>query len=96
VLLAAGALAYPWRRLLPASLAAALVWAVAYALLGVVSGGIFDSPLIATLIATLLVLLVGVVLNLVAAHRKKRPTGLPSEAAPGLSPEKAPARCEQP
>jgi membrane protein DedA with SNARE-associated domain len=72
VLIAAGALAYPWRRLLPASFAAGLVWAVAYTLLGVVSGGIFDSPLIATLLATLLVLLVGVVLNLVSAHRRKR------------------------
>jgi membrane protein DedA with SNARE-associated domain len=71
VLLAAGALAYPWRRLLPASLAAALVWSAAYALLGVLSGGIFDSPLVATLIATLLVLLVGVVLNLVSAHRRR-------------------------
>jgi membrane protein DedA with SNARE-associated domain len=72
VLLAAGALAYPWRRLLPASFAAGLVWSIAYALLGVVSGGIFDSPLIATLIATALVLLVGVVLNLVSARRRKR------------------------
>jgi membrane protein DedA with SNARE-associated domain len=71
VLVAAGALAYPWRRLLPASLAAALLWAVAYALLGVVSGGVFDSPLVATLIATVLVLLVGVVLNLVAARRRR-------------------------
>ncbi|MBJ7451348.1 MAG: VTT domain-containing protein, partial [Blastococcus sp.] len=42
VLLAAGALAYPWRRLVPAQALAALLWAVAYALLGVVSGGIFD------------------------------------------------------
>jgi membrane protein DedA with SNARE-associated domain len=72
VLLAAGALAYPWRRLLPASFGAALIWAVAYALLGVVSGGIFDSPLIATLIATLLVLLVGVVLNLISSYRRRR------------------------
>ncbi|MEU2348307.1 VTT domain-containing protein [Modestobacter sp. NPDC049651] len=72
VLLAAGALAYPWRRLLPASLAAGAVWAGAYALLGVVSGGIFDSPLIATLLATVLVLLVGVLLNVVTAARKKR------------------------
>ena len=71
VLLAAGALAYPWRRLLPASFAAALLWAVAYALLGVLSGGVFDSPLVATLIATVLVLLVGVVLNLVAARRRR-------------------------
>ena len=72
VLVAAGALAYPWRRLLPASFGAALLWAVAYALLGVVSGGIFDNPLIATLVATGLVLLVGLVGNLVASRRRKR------------------------
>jgi membrane protein DedA with SNARE-associated domain len=71
VLLAAGALAYPWRRLLPASLLAAALWASAYALIGVVSGGVFDSPLLATLIATLLVLLVGAVLNLVSAARRR-------------------------
>ena len=71
VLLAAGALAYPWRRLLPASLLAAALWAVAYALLGVVSGGVFDNPLIATLVATLLVLLVGAVLNLVQSRRRR-------------------------
>jgi len=80
VLLAAGALAYPWRRMLPASLAAGAVWAVAYALLGVVSGGIFDSPLVATLIATLLVLLLGVVLNLVAARRRRHTAATPADA----------------
>ena len=37
VLLAAGALSYPWRRLIPASALGCLVWAVAYSLLGVVS-----------------------------------------------------------
>jgi membrane protein DedA with SNARE-associated domain len=72
VLLAAGALAYPWRRLVPATVGAGFLWAVAYALLGVVSGGIFDSPLLATLIATLLVLVIGAVLNLVAARRRRR------------------------
>jgi membrane protein DedA with SNARE-associated domain len=73
VLLAAGALSYPWRRLLPASAAAAVLWAVAYALLGVLSGGIFDSPLLATLLATLLILVIGAVLNLVSARRRKHP-----------------------
>jgi membrane protein DedA with SNARE-associated domain len=73
VLLAAGALAYPWRRLLPASLLASFLWAVAYASLGVVSGGIFDSPLIAVLLATVLVLLVGAVLNVVGARRRHTP-----------------------
>ena len=96
VLLAAGALAYPWRRLLPASFAAALVWAVAYALLGVVSGGIFDSPLIATLIATLLVLLVGVVLNLVSTHRKRHHPATPLPVPAPDPAEDDGARCERP
>ncbi len=55
VLLAAGALDHPWRRLVPAALLACVLWAVAYALLGIVSGGLFDSPLVATLVATGLV-----------------------------------------
>lgn len=75
VLLAAGALAYPWRRLVPASLGACLVWAVAYALLGVVSGGIFDSPLVATVLATVLVLLVTVLMNVVSRLRKRKKAG---------------------
>jgi membrane protein DedA with SNARE-associated domain len=72
VLVAAGALAYPWRRLLPAATVASVLWAVAYALLGVVSGGIFDSPLLATLVATLLILVVGAVLNLVSSRRRRQ------------------------
>jgi membrane protein DedA with SNARE-associated domain len=72
VLLAAGALAYPWRRLLPASAVASVLWAIAYAALGVLSGGIFDSPLLATLLATLLILVLGGVLNLVSSRRRRR------------------------
>jgi membrane protein DedA with SNARE-associated domain len=79
VLVAAGALAYPWRRMVPAAAAACLLWAVAYAALGVVSGGIFSNPLVATLLATLLVLVAGGVLNLVAA-RRRRHRGGPDEA----------------
>jgi membrane protein DedA with SNARE-associated domain len=79
VLVAAGALAYPWRRLVPASLLAAFLWALAYALLGVVSGGIFDSPLAATLIATVLVLAVGGVINLVSARRRRAPAPVTPE-----------------
>ncbi len=77
VLLAAGALAYPWRRLLPATVVAGFLWAIAYAALGVLSGGIFDSPLVATLLATLLVLLVGGVLNVVGARRRSAAAGTP-------------------
>ncbi|MEV5297388.1 DedA family protein [Amycolatopsis methanolica] len=72
VLLAAGAIAYPWRRLLPATAVACVLWAVAYALLGVLSGGLFDSPLVATLLAAVLVLLVTGVINLVARRRRER------------------------
>lgn len=80
VLLAAGALSYPWKRLVPAQLFAALLWALAYALLGVISGGVFDSPLVAVLIATLLVLLVGAVLNAVGARRRRAPVPEPDPA----------------
>ncbi len=86
VLLAAGALAYPWRRLVPASLLACFLWAVAYAVLGVVSGGIFDSPLLAMLVATLLVLAVGGILNLVSARRRREPAE--------STPEPEPTACE--
>lgn len=71
VLLAAAALGYPWRRLLPAALGACVLWACAYAVLGIVSGGIFDSPVVATLLATVLVLLVTVLANLVARWRRR-------------------------
>ena len=71
VLLAAGALAYPWRRLVPAATAACLLWSIAYALLGVLSGGVFDSPLLATLLATVLVLAVSAGLNLIGSRRRR-------------------------
>jgi membrane protein DedA with SNARE-associated domain len=58
VLLAAAALAYPWRKLVPAAVVGCLLWAVAYAVLGIVSGGIAGDPVVATLIATVLVLAV--------------------------------------
>ncbi|MFC4951209.1 DedA family protein [Pseudonocardia sp. GCM10023141] len=72
VLLAAGALEYPWRRLVPATAAACVLWAGAYAVLGVVSGGLFDNPLVASLIAAALVLLVGAVTALVSRWRARR------------------------
>jgi membrane protein DedA with SNARE-associated domain len=76
VLVAAGALAYPWRRLVPAALCAAFLWATAYTTLGVASGGIFDSPLPAALLAALLVLAVSGLLTL-AGSRRRRPEPVP-------------------
>ncbi|MPZ86186.1 MAG: DedA family protein [Actinophytocola sp.] len=72
VLLAAGALDYPWRRLVPAATGACLLWAVAYAALGVLSGGLFDNPLIATLIAALLVLAVTLLTTWLSRRRERR------------------------
>jgi membrane protein DedA with SNARE-associated domain len=72
VLVAAGALAYPWRKLVPAAAGACVLWAIAYTLIGIVSGGLFDNPLIATLLAAVLILLITGLLNLIAAKRRKR------------------------
>jgi membrane protein DedA with SNARE-associated domain len=84
VLLAAGALDYPWRRLIPAATGACLLWAVAYAALGVVSGGLFDHPITATIIATVLVLVVTVLATFVSRRReqrRKRRAATPAEDA---------------
>jgi len=72
VLLAAAALAYPWRRFVPAAVVGCLLWAVAYAVLGVVSGGLVGDPFVATLVATVLVLVVAIVSTLVGRLRKQR------------------------
>jgi membrane protein DedA with SNARE-associated domain len=81
VLLAAGALDYPWRRLVPAATIACLIWAVAYAALGVLSGGLFDNPVLASLLAALLVLVVGVIASFVAAWVRRRRTARYGELA---------------
>jgi membrane protein DedA with SNARE-associated domain len=71
VLLAAGAVGYPWRRLVPAAALACVTWSVAYAVLGVVSGGLFDNPLVATIIAALLILVVTLIATLVVRRRER-------------------------
>jgi membrane protein DedA with SNARE-associated domain len=72
VLLAAGTLDYPWRRLGPAALVACVLWAAAYAALGILSGGLFDDPEVATLLAAVLELLVGGAASLVTALLRRR------------------------
>jgi membrane protein DedA with SNARE-associated domain len=75
VLAAAGALGYPWRRLVPATFAACLLWAVAYAALGIVSGGLFDNTVVATLLAAVLVLVVGGASTLLVNRHRQRKSG---------------------
>ncbi|GAA4549085.1 DedA family protein [Pseudonocardia xishanensis] len=71
-LVAAGTLGYSWRRMVPTALAACLLWAVAYALLGILSGGLFDNPLVASLVAAGLVLVVGAVSAGIASLVRRR------------------------
>jgi membrane protein DedA with SNARE-associated domain len=80
VLLAAGGLGYPWRRLVPAATLACLLWAIAYAALGVLSGGLFDDPVPATLLAALLVLVAGGIASF-ATTRVRRRRAARAEAA---------------
>jgi membrane protein DedA with SNARE-associated domain len=81
VLLAAGALRYPWSRLAPAAAAACLLWAGVYAALGVVAGGLFDDPLVASLLAAVVIVLIGAGSSLIASllrrRRERTPTGGP-------------------
>jgi membrane protein DedA with SNARE-associated domain len=74
VLVAAGALDYPWRRLVPAATIACTLWAAAYAAIGVLSGGLFDDPVPATLLAALLVLVVGALASFVSTWLRRRRT----------------------
>jgi membrane protein DedA with SNARE-associated domain len=83
VLLAAGALHYPWRRMAAAAAGACLIWAVAYAALGALTGGLFDDPLVAPLLAAAVVIAVGGITSLVAARRRR--TAVPPTVAPTVA-----------
>jgi membrane protein DedA with SNARE-associated domain len=81
-LVAAGTLGHPWRRFLPAALVACVLWAVAYALLGILSGGLFDNPLVATVGAAVLVLLLGALsAGIGRLVRRRRARQAPDEVA---------------
>lgn len=77
VLLAAGALRYPWKAFLPVGAAAALLWAVLYAAVGVAGGALFDSPIVAVAAAVLLAVLVtaGPALYRLVRRRTGAPAG---------------------
>ena len=57
-LLAAGVADFPWRSFLPYQTLGAILWALAYGLLGLAGGGLFSNPYTATGIALGLVVLV--------------------------------------
>nr|WP_132427649.1 VTT domain-containing protein [Pseudonocardia endophytica] len=83
VLVSAAAMGLPWRRLVPATAVGAVLWALLYCVLGVVSGNVFDSPLVAAAMATVLVLVVGGVSALIGRWRARRtPSAAPAVGAP--------------
>ena len=71
-LVAAAAMGQPWRRLMPATAVGAVLWALLYGVLGVLTGGLFDSPVVAAATATVLVLLVGGASALIGRWRARR------------------------
>ena len=70
--MSAGALRYPWRRFLPLSAVAGVTWAVYSAGIGVLAGSwLEDRPLVSALIGIVFALVVGVVIERIAARRRR-------------------------
>lgn len=81
--MSAGALAYPWRRFLPLSVVAALTWSAYTVVIGIVAGHwIEDQPLLGAAAGVLLTLVIGVVIDRIAAARRRRK----GEQAPASGP----------
>jgi membrane protein DedA with SNARE-associated domain len=56
----------------PAATLGCILWAIAYAALGVLSGGLFDDPVLATVLAALLVLVLAVIGSLASTWLRRR------------------------
>nr|WP_206686621.1 MULTISPECIES: VTT domain-containing protein [Microbacterium] len=71
--MSAGALAYPWRRFLPLSALAAVMWAVYSAAVGIFAGQwLHDQPLLSVLLGVGLALAVGIVIDRVGARPRQQ------------------------
>lgn len=71
--MSAGALQYPWRRFLPLSVLAALTWSAHTIVIGLVAGNwIKDQPLLGAAMGVLLTLVLGLVIDRIAAARRRR------------------------
>ncbi|MBD3940842.1 VTT domain-containing protein [Microbacterium sp. NEAU-LLC] len=80
--MSAGALRYPWRRFLPLSVLAAATWAAYSAIIGVLAGAwIEDQPLLSAVIGIAFALVIGVVVERVAALRRRRAAKASTAAA---------------
>ncbi|WP_164233833.1 DedA family protein [Microbacterium hydrocarbonoxydans] len=70
--MSAGALRYPWRRFLPLSVIAGITWAAYSATIGILAGSwIEDQPLMSAVLGIAFALLIGIVIERVAALRRR-------------------------
>lgn len=71
--MSAGALGYSWRRFLPLSIVAGTSWALYSALIGTLAGQwIKDQPLISVAMGIAFALVLGVAIDRIATHRRRR------------------------
>lgn len=71
--MSAGALGFPWRRFLPLSLIAGASWSIFSLAIGLLAGAwIKDQPLLSALLGIGVALVIGVVVDRIAAARRRR------------------------
>ncbi len=71
--MSAGALDFPWRRFLPLSLIAGVSWSVFSLVIGLLAGAwIKDQPLLSAGLGIVIALLIGLVIDRIAAARRRR------------------------
>lgn len=71
--MSAGALGYSWRRFLPLSAVAGVTWAIYSAMIGMLAGHwLEDQPLLSVVFGVALALVIGVIIDRVAAARRRR------------------------
>lgn len=71
--MSAGALGFPWRRFVPLSLVGGISWAAFSLAIGLLAGRWFeDQPMLSAGIGIVIALLVGLVIDRVAAARRRR------------------------
>lgn len=71
--MSAGALDFPWRRFLPLSLIAGISWSVFSLVIGLLAGAwIKDQPLLSAGLGIVIALLIGLVIDRIAAARRRR------------------------
>lgn len=81
--MSAGALGYPWRRFVPLSAVAGLTWALYSAGIGLVAGHwLEDQPLLSAVFGIAFALIIGVIIDRVAAARRRRQARAEAALAP--------------